>query len=105
MANFIEKKCREDERKALRGRVLPGFFPAFFHAWGSRCAFLSPERKDAGSPHGIGALVSERGGRLGGAEFDVSFLAEDGHVAGELEVLHVLEATELNCFWFHDVFV
>ena len=91
MANFIEKKCREDERKVLRGRVLPGFFPAFFHAWGSRCAFLSGERKDTGSPHGVGALVSERGGRVGGAEFDVGFFAEGGHMAGELEVLHVLE--------------
>ena len=101
MANFIEKKCREDERKVLRGRVLPGFFPAFFHAWGSRCAFLSGERKDAGSPHEIGALVSERGGRLGGAEFDVGFVAEGCHVAGELEVLHVLKRCFVNSFNFH----
>ena len=34
-------------------------------------------------------------------EFDVGFVAEGGHVAGELEVLHVLERLHVHLFNFH----
>ena len=60
---------------------------------------------DGGKVRGGWILCSGKSEASKSEKKKVGFVAESGHVAGKLEVLHVLEATELNCFWFHDVFV